>query len=94
MLFRSECQAAGVSDRPLRFVPTLVGEEEERAFNPQRQRVEMVGHWAHGEELRRWYEAREACYALWRRAAVKYPHLVGRGMAMVVTREREPGEEG
>ena len=92
-----DCQAADVTDRPVRFVPTLDGELEERAFNPQRARVELVGHWAHGEELRRWYAARDACFAKWQRAATRYPHLVGRGIArelVGVGAEREPGEEG
>jgi hypothetical protein len=81
---------AGV-DRPLRFVPTLADNGlEDRALHPRRQRVEVVGHWAHGEELRRWYAAREACFA----SARSSPRLVRRVLALVA---REPGcddEEG
>lgn len=40
-----ECQAAGVSDRPLRFIPA-------NEFNNK-------PHWAHGIELKRWLEAYE-----------------------------------
>jgi hypothetical protein len=56
-------------------------------MHPRRQRVEVVGHWAHGDELRRWYAARAACLA----SAKKYPRLVRRVLALVA---REPGEEG
>lgn len=53
-----ECRRAGVDHRPIRFVPTLIGDEEERALHPRRDRVECLGHWAHGEELVRWYDAK------------------------------------
>jgi hypothetical protein len=79
------CQAAGVTDRPLRFVPTVVDGQEERAFNPTRKVVEVVGHWAHGEELRQWYETQEAFGAKLRVVTKKYPHLAF---------QREPGQEG
>jgi hypothetical protein len=84
------CQSAGVADRPLRFVPTLWSDgTEERAFNPRRKVVEIVGHWAHGDELARWYRAREDFYGHARRVTVRYPHLLPPPL-----REREPGEEG
>jgi hypothetical protein len=57
------CQAADVTDRPLRFVPNAPGDDPERAWNPDRARVEVVGHWAHGDELRRWYTVRDAFFA-------------------------------
>jgi hypothetical protein len=84
------CCAAGVQDKPVRFVPTIIGVEEERAFNQQRQRVEIVGHWAHGEELRRWYASRRAFL----RAFATDLH--GRTMRPVpaFTPDRELGEEG
>ena len=81
------CQSAGVTDRELRFVPSLMGDEEERAFNPRRHLVEIVGHWAHGEELGRWYAARDRFYLQARRATVRFPHL----LRLV---DREPGQEG
>src|SRR5262249_37224279 len=58
-----ECIAAGVADRPMRYVPTLVNGTEDRAWHPQLQRVDVVGHWCHADELRRWYDARAACFA-------------------------------
>lgn len=79
------CVAAGVSGRPLRYVPTLDGETEERAYHPRRERIEIVGHWAHGEELRRWYVARAAFF---QRATVT---PIAPLLALV---GREPGEEG
>jgi len=82
------CRAAGVEDHAIRYVPTLVGDEEERAWDPQRQRLEIVGHWAHGAELRRWYEARAAFFA----RAKRRPF--GRAVLALVAVSREPGEEG
>ena len=83
------CFRAAVNDRPLRFVPTLThdGGDELRAFHPQRRRVEVVGHWAHGEELARWYQARAACFS---RAATS---PTGRRVLALVG-SREPGEDG
>lgn len=59
-----DCVQAGVDHRLLRFVPTLFGDVEERAFNPRRKAVQVVGHWAHGEELQRWYDARDRFFAV------------------------------
>jgi hypothetical protein len=84
----SECCRAGVDERELRFVPTLFGDEDARAYNPLRLRVEVIGHWAHGEELANWYTARDAFYA----TAKLYPKLRRRVLALIG--EREPGEEG
>jgi hypothetical protein len=84
----SECCRAGVDDQALRYVPTEFGPDEfERAFNPRTSRVEIVGHWAHGEELARWYAARDAFYAL------KVPRSLLRAVALIVG-DRVPGEEG
>ncbi len=88
------CCRAGVDDRSLRFVPSEFSPDElERAFNPRTSRVEVVGHWAHGEELARWYLARETFYGLARRA----PRPLFDAVAVLVGdngREREVGEEG
>jgi hypothetical protein len=51
------CVEAGVNDKPLRFVP-----EERQATEPLSQRVVTAGHWAHGWELFRWYQARADFY--------------------------------
>lgn len=75
------CVAAGVAERPIRFVPTLVNGTEERVQWPGRQDTTVAGHWAHGAELARYYAAKEACLAAWPR---KFRYLV----------PREPGEEG
>lgn len=85
----SECCRAGVDERPIRFVPTLLGlmqDEEERAFNPRRNRLEVIGHWAHGDELLRWYAARDAFFTHAKRCRVPV-----RALALV---SREPGQEG
>jgi hypothetical protein len=82
------CQEADVTDRPLRFVPDEVLGVFDRAIDTERNRVVVTGHWAHGDELARWYEARDAFFA---RAPRRGPlahvlALVGGG--------RDPGEEG
>jgi hypothetical protein len=90
----SECCRAGVDDQALRYVPTEFGPDDfERAFNPRTSRVEIVGHWAHGDELARWYAAREVFFALRRRA----PRTLFDALAVIVGEvvgERIPGEEG
>lgn len=56
------CRAAGVDHRFLRFVPDFDRDDcEMRALIGEREIVR--GHWAHGEELRRWYAAKEAFWA-------------------------------
>jgi len=81
-----ECQAAGVDHLELRFVPTERSDTYERAYNPRRAKVEVVGHWAHGVELQRWYAARDAFNAL------RDAHPV-RGMRLLAAM-REIGMEG
>jgi hypothetical protein len=81
-----DCTAAGVANLPIRFVPTLWADgSDERAYNPRRQQVEIVGHWAHGEELRRWYDARAAFFE----HAKRFP-----AARKILSFVREPGEEG
>ena len=85
-----------------RFVPDFTDDDrEERAFCPPKNRVVVVGHWAHGDELARWHAARDAFFAL----------AIDRGHAKVLRKlgflyrppahaprlslvEREPGMEG
>jgi hypothetical protein len=50
-----DCLAAGVNEKPLRFVP----EERQGKIG---ERIVTVGHWAHGFELFRWYDARANFY--------------------------------
>ncbi len=57
------CFAANVSDKPLRFVPDFDDNDMElRAKHPNRAMTVTRGHWAHGVELARWYEARATFY--------------------------------
>jgi hypothetical protein len=85
------CTAAGIA-RPVRFVPTLIGGVEERAYNPRTQRLEVVGHWAHGDELRRWYVARDAFFARAPRRMRRVVELAFEPVGVVI--DREPGEDG
>jgi hypothetical protein len=62
------CKGAGVDHRFLRYVPDI-----DRDGRDARMRlgdtVVTRGHWAHGEELARWYDARDRYRAL----EAKYP---------------------
>jgi hypothetical protein len=83
------CQAAGVTDRPLRYVPQFTHDDrEERAWCPLHQKLVVVGHWAHGDELARWYAARDRFFT---RAK---PNRTWYGVALAVAGARESGEEG
>lgn len=96
------CQAAGVDTKPLRFVPDVLDGHDERAMCPAKNAIVTVGHWAHGDELARWYAMRDAFYALYTRAFPKKtrlgftyvppPHAPSR--PELVSVGREPGEEG
>jgi len=81
------CVEAGVADRPLRFVPDDVGGALDRAIDTERNRIVVTGHWAHGDELARWYLARAAFFA----CAPRRSPLARALLALVA---REPGEEG
>ncbi len=84
------CCEAGVTDQPLRFVPNVtVNDRDDYARHPVKQRPVTTGHWAHGEELARWYVARAAFFAL---GATLKPSI--RRLLPPTCREREPGEEG
>jgi hypothetical protein len=59
------CQSAGVTHRFLRFVPDVGTDGSlERAWHPGKRQLVIAGHWAHGDELRRWYDARDHFQAL------------------------------
>ena len=74
-----------MSDRPTRFVPEFTAEDiEDRAFCPALNRLVVTGHWAHGYELKRWYEAKETF-------ATRVPAR-DHGLHLVIG--REPGEDG
>jgi hypothetical protein len=84
------CQLAGVTPRPLRFVPDFTDDDRpEQAFDSVRKRIVQTGHWAHGDELARWYAARAAFFA-----TVPRSSPMARALAVLVSPEREPGEEG
>jgi hypothetical protein len=85
------CQAAGVTLLRQRFVPEFYDDGEPvYAFNPKRKHREHLGHWAHGNELARWYLAREAFAAAVQ--ALKPSPLQTAGALVLVP--REPGQEG
>lgn len=91
-----QCQAAAV-DRPLRFVPDVADDDrDEKAFCPPKNRIVVAGHWAHGDELVRWYAARDRFFGLAVQAGMHA--TVFRRFGFVYTPPsttvREPGEEG
>jgi len=81
------CFRADVTDRPLRFVPDDVNGVLDRAIDTVRNRIVITGHWAHGDELARWYVARDAFFA-------RVPRHTPIARALLVLVAREPGEEG
>lgn len=88
------CVRANVEDRPRRFVP----HDDERAWNPRMNKLETPGHWAHGEELARWYAARDGFFS---RLGPRKVRTLNQAVATIagrwqqtLSRVREPGEEG
>lgn len=59
----AECLEANVNWKPLRFVPETDGEHDRMVRDPLRDRTVTAGHWAHGFELQRYYQAKGAFYA-------------------------------
>ncbi len=55
----ADCRAAGVTHRFVRFVPEA-DEHDRDIYAMIGERRVTRGHWAHGDELRRWYAARDA----------------------------------
>jgi len=86
------CQAAHVTDKPLRFVPEFLADynQPERAFHPEKNAVVIAGHWAHGDELARWYTARDHFFSLYHRVA----HSARRPRVLELVGGRDPGQEG
>jgi hypothetical protein len=82
------CQEAAVTHRPLRFVPDEILGVLDKALDTVRNRIVVTGHWAHGQELARWYVARAAFYAS---APRRGP--MARALALIGG-AREPGEDG
>lgn len=84
----ARCFLAQVTDKPLRFVPDFDADDREvTAYHPLWKREVVTGHWAHGDELARWYRAKEKFFA-----TPIAPRV--RTMLPVTLRDREPGEEG
>ncbi len=94
-----QCFEAYIHERPIRFVPTLIsllGDDYERAYNSRRNQVEVVGHWAHGAELARWYAGHDAFFAprVGNSRQARLRRLVQCAVHVAGALEREPGEEG
>jgi hypothetical protein len=81
-----DCRDAGMSEYALRFVPDDVHGVLDRAIDTVRNRVVVTGHWAHGDELARWYRARDTFFA----SAPRHTPIA-RALLVLVGREREPG---
>lgn len=62
-----ECLEADVSDKPRRFVPECTADDQDRKVLID-GKMQTAGHWAHGWELKRGYDARanfwNKCYEL------------------------------
>jgi hypothetical protein len=81
------CQEADITHRPLRFVPDEILGVLDKAIDSERNRIVVTGHWARGDELARWYVARDAFFA----SAPRHTRLA---RALLVLVSREPGEDG
>lgn len=80
-----DCRAAGVDHRFLRFVPDFTSDDcDDRVHCPIRGKIVTAGHWAHGDELRRWYIAKETFYVAARAAGLEPERILS----------AEPGEDG
>lgn len=55
------CREVGVTDKPLRFVPEVNPDGTDRKVRDG-DRIVVAGHWAHGAELARWYQAKGDFY--------------------------------
>jgi hypothetical protein len=81
----AHCQEAGVTHRFLRFVPERTDDDRDcQLHDPILNRTVIAGHWAHGEELRRWYAAKDAFYGNWQRLPARM---------RIRLPFREPGED-
>jgi hypothetical protein len=65
-----ECRHAGVTDKPLRFVPEFNEDDTDRKVKCG-ERIVTAGHWAHGAELARWYQAKSDFYEAYYAALAK-----------------------
>jgi hypothetical protein len=84
------CQAAGLTDRPLRFVPEFTADDrEERVWCDLKHAMVTAGHWAHGDELARWYAAHDAFFGQREPRIARFVRMVS-----TLYGEREPGMEG
>lgn len=60
-----ECRVHQVSHLPQRFVPEFTAYDTDRKVrDPLRDRIVTAGHWAHGRELRGYYDAMAAFFSL------------------------------
>lgn len=83
-----ECASAHVTDKPIRFVPEFSADGTDRRVVLD-GRIVTAGHWAHGAELARWWQARAAFWSLVRERKLT-------STVKELTREwksREPGED-
>jgi hypothetical protein len=55
------CQAAGVDTRDQRFVPVEDRDGYVKAWHSRKKELVVVGEWIHGEALKHWYAAKQAC---------------------------------
>jgi len=87
------CQALPNAIRR-RFVPDFTDDDrEEKAFCPPKNRTVVVGHWAHGNELARWYAARDRFFGA-PGLSVVHANVLRRFGFVYQPPAREPGQEG
>lgn len=87
-----ECKAAEVSHRMLRYVPETDSDDRDLRMVLDGKAV-VKGHWAHGEELKRWYAARDAFFALRDKHAGKLPRRMPKPLHLVAAGGESPSDD-
>lgn len=92
-----DCQHAGVSEKPLRFVPEFTPEDTDRKVRDSlKDRIVTAGHWAHGLELAGYYRSKAKFYTEFKAMVARHamaPKLFKKKKPPL-TIVREPGQEG
>lgn len=74
------CRSASVNHLPLRYVPDVNSDGSQCLVKDEAGRVVNVGHWAHGHELRRYYDAKAEFFQRGQSLGLsKVVSLIGRG---------------
>lgn len=77
-----ECKRAEVTHRMRRYVPEEDGDGQDARMMLD-GKVVVRGHWAHGDELARWYAARDGYLALKDQHPGKFPRVMKKPLSLI-----------